>query len=147
MLSNETTNGRIPHDDSERILCQLVSMWQLRITTMPIERTLDCARALGFEVSRSLCFPTAAVGAPMDAAAAAAAIGHLIGQLDGGPDVIKNLADRKKALEAEKKQVQKEVQKERRKRKQVLEKTKCLTDDDLVAELAKRARGRAAAHG
>ena len=80
---------------------------------------------------------------PADAEAAVLA---LIGTLEGPEaDPVAELAARHRALLQERKAVQKEMKKEKRKRKVIIQKTKALTDGELVRELAARAKSRAKA--
>jgi hypothetical protein len=91
----------------------------------------------------------AADAAPMGvlrAEDAEAAVLALVGRVDGPErDPMAELAERQRALLQERRAVQKEMNKEKRKRKRIVEKTKLLTDGELVRELAARAKARAKA--
>jgi hypothetical protein len=68
----------------------------------------------------------------------AAALALLAGVGDLGANAMQTLADRKRALEVQKKAVAKEMKSEQRKRKRMLDKAKNLSDADLLSVVATR---------
>ena len=82
----------------------------------------------------------------MDGRDAEAAVLALIGQLDDAGDRdIDALVIEQRDLQQQRNTVQAQIKKAKRVRKRVLEKTKVLSDSDLVRELAARSKARAKA--
>jgi len=78
---------------------------------------------------------------------AEAAILALAGRVDnsGPPSEIERLLAERKALQEQKATVKKQLKAERRRKKKILEKTRTLSDGELMAEFVARAKARAKA--
>ena len=78
---------------------------------------------------------------------AEAAILALAGRVDdsGPPSEIERLLAERKALQEQKATVKKQLKAERRRKKKILEKTRTLSDSELMAEFVARAKARAKA--